>query len=121
VWGLDRASNQTLRDLTVRVDRTIRSVTWSRSSFIPKARQTARVSFVLARPATVTVSIYSGTKLVRGIWKGRAMAAGTYGWTWNGRTSGGVLLAPGTYKAVVTAVSWIGSSTLTRPIVIRVP
>jgi Predicted glycosyl hydrolase len=121
VWGLDRAGNQTVRDLTVRVDRTIRSVTWSRSSFIPKAGQTARVSFVLGRPASVTISIYSGTTVVRGIWKARALTAGTYGWTWNGRTSAGVPLKPGTYKAVVTAISWIGSSTLTRTIVIKAP
>ena len=121
VWGLDRAGNGSIRDLTVRVDRTIRSVTWSRSSFIPSALQKARLSFVLGRPATVTVSIYGGDTLVRGIWKGRPLAAGSYGWTWDGRTSSGVLMKPGTYRAVVTAVSWIGSSTFTRTIVVRVP
>ena len=42
VWGLDRAGNSSLRDLTVRVDRTIRSLTLSRSSFIPAAGQKAR-------------------------------------------------------------------------------
>ena len=42
VRGADRAGNVTVRDLGVTVDRTIRSVTWSRTSFTPKARQTAR-------------------------------------------------------------------------------
>ena len=121
VWGLDRAGNQSLRDRTVLVDRTIRSVIWSRSSFIPKALQTARLSFVLGRPARVTVAIYSGTTAVRGIWKDRALVAGSYAWTWNGRTATGALLKPGTYRAVVTAISWIGSSTFTRTIVVRVP
>ncbi len=121
VWGRDRAGNGSVRDLTVRVDRTIRSVTWSRSSFVPKAGQTARVSFVLGRSATVTVSIYQGATLVRGIWKDRALVAGSYGWTWNGRTSSGVLVKPGTYRAVVTAVSWIGSSTFARTVVVKAP
>ena len=42
VRGYDRAGNQTIRDLTVRVDRTIRSVTWARSSFTPRAGQKDR-------------------------------------------------------------------------------
>ena len=33
----------------------------------------------------------------------------------------GVLVAPGTYSAVVTARSWIGSSTFTRTIVVKAP
>jgi len=96
-------------------------VTWSRSSFIPAAGQTARVSFTLGRPATVTVSIYQNNTLVRGIWKDRSVAAGTYRWTWNGRTSSGALLRPGTYRVMVTAVSWIGSSTQTRYVRVKAP
>ena len=121
VWGLDRAANGTIHDLTVRIDRTIRSVTWSRPSFIPQAGQTARVAFTLGRQASVTISIYAGSTIVRGIWKNRVLAAGSYGWTWNGRTTAGVLLKPGTYRAVVTAISWIGSSTFTRTVVIKAP
>ena len=121
VWGLDRAGNASIRDLVVGVDRTIRSVTWSRSSFIPAASQKAKMSFALGRPATVSVGIYRGDTLVRPIWTGRSSVAGTYYFTWNGRTSTGALLPPGTYRAVVTAISWIGSSTLTRTIVVKAP
>jgi flagellar hook assembly protein FlgD len=121
VWGLDRAENGSIRDLTVRVDRTIRSVTWSKPSFIAAALQTSKVSFVLARPAKVTISIYGGETVVRGIWRDRSLTAGTYAWTWNGRTSSGKLLKPGTYRAVVTAVSSIGSSTFTRTVIIKAP
>ncbi len=121
VWGLDRAGNGSIRDLTVRVDRTIRSVTWSKPSFIAAALQTSKVSFVLARSAKVTISIYGGDTVVRGIWLDRQLAAGTYGWTWNGRTSTGKLLKPGTYRAVVTAVSSIGSSTFTRTVIVKAP
>ena len=110
-----------LRDLTVRVDRTIRSLTCRARSFIPAAGQTARLSFVLGRSASVTISIYRGDTVVRGIWKDRPLAAGSYSWTWNGRTTSGALMKPGTYRAVVTAVSWIGSSTMTRTIVVKAP
>jgi spore germination protein YaaH/flagellar hook assembly protein FlgD len=116
LWGLDRAGNETIRDLRVTVDRTIKSVTWSRSSFSPSRKQTATVSFTLARAATVSVSIDRAGTVVRGIWNAKAVAAGTYAWTWNGRTSAGTLLAPGTYRVSVTAVSSIGSSTFTRTI-----
>jgi len=121
VKGLDRAGNQTISQMTVRVDRTIRSVAWSRPSFIPKSRQRDRMTFVLRRPAVVTVSITHGSTVVRSVWKDRGLAAGTYGWTWNGRTAAGVLLKPGRYRAVVTATSRIGSSTFTRIVVIRAP
>ena len=50
VWGLDRAGNPTIRDLPVRVDRTIRSLTWARSSFTPAAGQ-KDAPVVRARPA----------------------------------------------------------------------
>jgi len=79
--GLDRAGNQTTRDLQVRVDRTIRSLAWARSAFTPRAGQKDRFTLVLRRKATVTVAIYQGSTLVRRIWTGRALAAGTYGWT----------------------------------------
>ena len=120
VKGLDRAGNQSISHMIVRVDRTIRSVTWARSSFTPKAGEKDRLTFVLRRAATVTVSITQGT-VVREIWTSRALAAGTYGWTWNGRTSAGLLLKPGTYRAVITATSWVGSSTFTRTVVIKAP
>jgi spore germination protein YaaH/flagellar hook assembly protein FlgD len=118
VRGDDRAGNRTIRTMTVRVDRTIRSVTWSLPSFV-RGRQAARVSFALSRAASVTIAIYSGATLVRRIWQDRALSAGHHGWTWNGRTSAGALLKPGTYRAVVTARSWIGSSRLTGTVIVR--
>jgi spore germination protein YaaH/flagellar hook assembly protein FlgD len=121
VWGLDRAGNQSLRDLRITVDRTIRSVTWSRPSFIPARGQTATVAFALGRPAAVTIAIYRGSTGIRGIWQARQLPAGTAAWTWNGRTKAGAVVAPGTYRAVVTAVSSIGTSTFTRTIVVQAP
>ncbi|MEO8570469.1 MAG: glycosyl hydrolase family 18 protein [Chloroflexota bacterium] len=122
VWGVDRAANAAIKDLAVTVDRTLRSVTWSRTSFVPAAKQTSRVSFTTTRAATITIAIYGAdNKAIRGIWQGRALAAGTYGWTWNGRTSAGVLLKPGTYRAIVTATTWLGSTTLSKTVVLKAP
>ena len=121
VSGLDRAGNQTVRKMTVGVDRTIRSVTWSRSSFVPRAGQKARVTFVLRRSATVSVSIYQGTTLVRKVWTTRVLAAGTYGWTWNGKTADGAFVRPGTYRAVIDATSWIGRSWFNRSVTVKAP
>jgi spore germination protein YaaH/flagellar hook assembly protein FlgD len=121
VKGLDRAGNLTVGEMIVRVDRTIRSLTWGRSSFAPRTGQRDRLTFALRRPATVTLSIRQGSTVVREIWNGRALAAGTWGWTWNGRTAANVLVKPGSYRAVVTATSRIGSSTFTRIVVVRGP
>ena len=51
------------------------------------------------------MAIYQGSTLVRRIWTGRALAAGTYGWTWNGRTAAGAFVKPGSYRVVVDATS----------------
>ncbi|MEO8437328.1 MAG: glycosyl hydrolase family 18 protein [Chloroflexota bacterium] len=119
VAGLDRAGNATTRDITLRVDRTIRSLTWAHSSFTPRTGGKDRLTVALRRSATVTVSIYGGSTLIRRIWTNRPLAAGTYGWTWNGRTAAGALVKPGTYRAVVEATSWIGASRFTRNVTVR--
>jgi flagellar hook assembly protein FlgD len=121
VTGRDRASNSTTSQATVRVDRTIRYVTWSRSSFVPRSGQSARVAFALRRHASVTIAIYRGSTLIRGIWTDRTLAAGAYGWTWNGRTAAGAFVAPGTYRALVTSRTWIGTSTFARNIIVKAP
>ena len=119
VKGLDRAGNQTISQMTVRVDRTIRSMTWARSSFIPKSGQKDRLTLVLRRSASVTVSIYQGSTLVRPIWTNRVLAKGTFGWTWDGRTSTGALVKPGRYTVVVDATSWIGTSRFDRSVTVK--
>ncbi len=121
VAGLDRAGNRTIRDIPVTVDRTIRSVVWSRSSFAPKAGQRARVTFALRRAAAVTLSIVQGTTVVRTIWTAKPLGAGSHGWTWNGRTASGALVRPGTYRVVVQARSSVGTSSFSRDIVVRLP
>jgi spore germination protein YaaH/flagellar hook assembly protein FlgD len=121
VAGRDHAGNATVTQLSVTVDRTIRYVTWSRSSFVPRAGQKARVSFGLRRTAVATISIYRGATMIRRIWTDRTLVAGAYGWTWNGRTAAGAFVAPGTYRALVVARSRIGTSSFSRTIVVKAP
>jgi flagellar hook assembly protein FlgD len=105
----------------VLVDRTIKSLTWATSSFRPRAGQTDRISFNLVRAASVTIAIYQGTTLVRHIWTDKAMAAGTFIWSWNGRNGHRELVQPGVYTASITATSAIGPSRLTRTVTVKAP
>ncbi len=67
----------------------------------------------------MTVSILQGDTLVRSIWTAKPFGAGSHGWTWNGRTSSGALVKPGTYRVVITTSSWVGTSSFSRNIVVR--
>jgi flagellar hook assembly protein FlgD len=120
VGGYDRAGNPSVRQMIVRVDRTTQSVAWSRSAFTPRVGQTDRVTFALRRPARVTLSIYQGNVLIRRVWA-KDFAAGRHGWTWNGKSTSGRFVKPGTYRAVVDAASWIGWSTFSRTVVVKAP
>jgi flagellar hook assembly protein FlgD len=116
--GFDLAGNRTLRDTPVLVDRTIKSQSWSVTSFRPSTGATSRIVFSLSRKATVSVSIYRDTTLVRQVWVRKALAPGAYHWTWNGRTAAGALVSAGSYRAIITATSWIGASRSTRPVTV---
>jgi spore germination protein YaaH/flagellar hook assembly protein FlgD len=108
VAGLDRAGNRTELDRRVIVDRTIASVRWDRTTFRPSTKQTSRAVIRLARSATVSVRIKRGDALIRKGWTERALRAGSWGWTWDGRTAKGKLAPAGRYVIEVTARSRIG-------------
>jgi flagellar hook assembly protein FlgD len=119
VDGRDRAGNRTVVRRRILVDRTIRSVAWSSSAFDPRAGGRSRASIVLRRPAVITVGIYRGSTLVKRVWTGTSVAAGTYGYTWNGRTSSGTYASAGTYRILVHATSWIGTTWYARNVVVK--
>jgi hypothetical protein len=120
ISGRDAAGNGAVLAIPVTVDRTLSSIRWSKSSFYPQdgdaIARSSQVTFSLKRTAAVTVGIYSGTKLIKTVWTNRRMAAGTWGWTWDGRNAAGVLVAPGSYVARITAASSLGTSVLTRAV-----
>ncbi|HET8786594.1 MAG TPA: glycosyl hydrolase family 18 protein [Candidatus Limnocylindrales bacterium] len=119
VDGRDRAGNRTVARRQILVDRTIRSVTWSAAAFDPRVGQRSRASMVLRRPAVITVGIYRGSTLVKRVWTGTSVGAGTYGWTWNGRTSSGAYASAGTYRILVHATSWVGTTWYSRDVVVK--
>ena len=119
VTGIDPAGNATNRDLPVNVDRTIASVAWSDGSFDPRAGQRSQLSFRLARAATVTVTIYRGSAVVRRIYTAAALAAGTYRWTWDGKNGNGVTVPPGTHTVGVHATSWIGATWVSKSVTVQ--
>jgi spore germination protein YaaH/flagellar hook assembly protein FlgD len=121
VDGRDRAGNRSVVDRPILVDRTIRSVAWSNASFDPRAGERSRASIVLRRAATITVAIYRGTTLIKRVWTTKALGAGTYTHTWNGRTATGAVAPPGTYRIAVSATSWIGTTWYSRTVVVETP
>lgn len=122
VTGRDAAGNATIRSATVIVDRTLSLVRWSRSSFFPQdgdgIAPSARATFSLKRSAVVSVGIYSGATLVRTVWTNRSLAAGSHGWTWNGKDASGTFVPRGTYQVRVTATSSLGTAVINRSVVV---
>jgi spore germination protein YaaH len=119
VDGRDRAGNRTVANQTIYVDRTIRSVRWSDPSFDPRAGQRSRIRVDLRRAATVTMRVYRGTTLVRSAGTDIAMSAGLHTWNWDGRSSTGTYVAPDTYKVVVWATSWVGTTWYSQNVVVE--
>jgi PKD repeat protein len=66
-----------------------------------------------------TLRIYNSAGVsIRSAWSGRSLRAGTWSWTWNGRMAGGAYAPRGVYRAVLTARSYLGTTTLTRYITV---
>lgn len=119
VDGIDAAGNGTVRVLPVLVDRTIAGLRWATASFRPSLGQRDVLTLKLSRTATVTVAIYQGAELVRRVWTDKAMAPGTWTYSWNGRDGHKALVAPGKYTVRVTSTSWIGKSALSRTVSVK--
>src|SRR5206468_1370946 len=78
---------------------------------------TARVGLRLVRSATVSLAILDALgSTVRTVWGNRSLGAGSWAWTWNGKTSAGGLVPQGRYTARLTVSSSLGTSTLRRSI-----
>ena len=119
VSGRDAAGNASTRDHTVVVDRTVRlSKTGSR--FFPHdgdaLAPSTTLSWALARSATVTVQVFRGDRIVRTPIGGRARAAGTYSWTWNGKDATGAYLPRGFYTIRLTATSSVGTTVISKTV-----
>jgi spore germination protein YaaH/flagellar hook assembly protein FlgD len=116
----DVAGNLRTTSTTVVVDRTGSTLRWSRPFYPQDAdalRRTSVLSWTLSRDATTTLRLYdaAGT-LVRTAWSGKAQAAGTRSWTWDGRASGGAWAPQGRYEARLAVTSRLGTLELRRTV-----
>jgi flagellar hook assembly protein FlgD len=117
----DGLANRAGASARVVVDRTAGWLRWSASAFFPQdgdqLDRAATVSVRLARAGRLTLRILDGAGVeVRRPWTGRAFAAGTAAWRWDGRTASGAWAAPGRYVAELTAVGPLGRTVLRRTI-----
>ncbi len=119
----DRAFNRTVQEVAVYVDRTAGHLAWSPGIFFPHDADAyakrAKVSFRLGRTAATTLRIYTQAGgYVKTAWVGRTLAAGSWGYTWSGLDGRGARVPRGWYRAVLTAKSWVGTTTLTKLILV---
>jgi hypothetical protein len=120
VLARDAAGNRGGVNATVVVDRTASWLRWSRNFFAQDGdtlAPTASITFKLSRTATVTLRILDGSgNVVRNVWTGRALSAGSKAWTWNGRADDGSYVPQGRYVADLSVTSAYGTTRLTRPV-----
>jgi spore germination protein YaaH/flagellar hook assembly protein FlgD len=116
----DAARNSASIARTAIVDRTAGFLRWS-SSFYPQdgdaIGRTASLAWTLSRRAKTTLRIYdTGGRLVRTVWSGRTLAAGTRHWTWGGRLANGSYVPQGRYVAGLSVTSALGTTELRRSV-----
>jgi hypothetical protein len=119
VAELSSGSERSSQTAAVVVDRTLGRLAAAPSPFSPNGdapRDTAAVSFELAREAAVSVRVLSGSRVVATLAAGRR-GPGRQALGWDGR-SGGALVADGRLRVVVDASTSLGLRRLERPLVL---
>jgi hypothetical protein len=86
----------------------MRAFSSSRTIFFPQDNDaqapTIRLSFVLARPMTVSLTVRNAAgTIVKTHYDATALAAGTYQWWFDGKATDGTMLPRGKYTASITA------------------
>ena len=119
----DAAGNRVLRNIRVDLDRTATALAWTPNLFYPQdddpVSASSKASFRLSRTATTTLRIYTQAgAYVKTGWADRRLDAGTYSYAWNGRNGKGELVARGWYRVNLTSHSWVGTTTLTRLVLV---
>jgi flagellar hook assembly protein FlgD len=105
-------------DRTVALVGALRAVTSSRTIFFPqdndKLASSTKLSFVLARPMTVTWTVQNDAgAIVATRHDAVGLAAGSYAWWFNGRATAGTMLPRGRYTSSITATDGTLSATQT--------
>ncbi len=116
----DAAGNGRTASANVVIDRTTSSLRWSRR-FYPQdgdaLRPTSQLSWTTTRTATATLRLYDAAgSIVRQVYAGKSMAAGSHAWTWDGRRGDRTMAPQGRYTARLTVTSSFGTQTLERTV-----
>ena len=120
VHGRDASGNPVVKDIDLKVDRTLRDVARSPSRFYPQdgdaLKPTTRISYELTRSARATLEIVRGSRVVRAAYRDRALGSGSYAWTWNGKDGEGSYVSRGSYTLRLTATSSVGTTIVTQKV-----
>lgn len=117
IVAFDLAGNPSeTRTRTVTLFGSLGWVATSKALFFPQDGDTLApatgLTFRLDAPATVTWTIVDAAgSAVRTIKTDQALAAGSYGFTWNGRNDAGAYVPRGTYRSSVTATDGVNTVT----------
>ena len=102
------------------IDRTAAMLRWAPGRFAPATGQAATVSFSLVRTATTTLAITGPSgKTIRTAWSNKVLRAGRSSWTWDGRDAAKKRVAAGSYVAVLTVRTSLGTTTIMRTVVVQ--
>jgi flagellar hook assembly protein FlgD len=116
----DEGGNTARQGIRVLLDRTLGYPATGPTSFSPNGDgvlDSTRLGFRLTRKASVTIKVLVGDELVRTLTLG-ALAAGKHTAVWDGRAGSGEVLASCRPTFVVTAVSSVGESSVSRGFVV---
>jgi len=118
VEARDSAGNAGTAAGSVAVNSTVGFVVVDPLYFSPNGdgvKDACDLGFRLARPARVTVSVVSGSEVLRK-WALGDLGAGARSVRWDGRGGDGAMAASGRFSVAVTAVNEIGTVTVRRPV-----
>jgi hypothetical protein len=114
VKATDDLGRNSVADQSFEYDLTIFSLKVPKSS-----KGGVKVTFTLARPASVTLEIKTSFGTVVETSPAAALDAGAQSLSWDGQASTGVAAPAGSYIARVTAVSSVGTTELSAPFTLR--
>jgi flagellar hook assembly protein FlgD len=116
----DVAGNGASFARTVRLDTTLGFPRPTPSTISPNGdgvRDDASLGFVLTRPATVEVLVTKAGATVRRL-SGGQLGAGERAVAWDGADAAGTAVTSGSYRFTVTAVSSLGTVSVTEPLMV---
>jgi len=123
ISAVDAAGKSATTTGTITTDKTaptVISLSATPNPFAPNGTDTVGISYILSEDAKVTVTIMSGTTVVKTLGTNLVQAVGDNTVAWDGKNTAGVLVADGTYTYKVVATDAVGfATTVTGTLVVE--